>query len=257
VSVLREILKRLLSNSMIRRINIVRLSVNRRRNRRKTAAAVFDRIYETGAWGGSREHPNSGLGSRGQVVEKFVSQISGFIASKNAKSIVDIGCGDFHVAQKLLAVAGEDVKYVGIDVSSVVIDHNRKLYSGQNVNFLCGDASEMSLPTADVCLIRQVLQHLSNAQIMKICERCAKYKYVIVTEHYPPEDRSFRANLDKPHGADTRLIDNSAVILDKPPFNLKNVRTLFEVPAKMGDPSWGRLVTVVVEKDALGGSMSN
>lgn len=244
---LRAIVKMFLPDGAIRAINSVRLSVNRRGNRRKTAAAVFDHIYATGVWGGSKECPSSGQGSRGPVVEEFVREISKFIASKNAKSIVDIGCGDFHVGKELLAATAADVKYTGIDVSSIVVDHVGKLYAGQNVSFLCGDASEMPLPNADICLIRQVLQHLSNAQIMKICEKCAQYKYVIVIEHYPPGERLFKPNLDKPHGADTRLEDHSAVVLDKPPFNLKNVRTLLNVPAKIDDPSWGRLVTVVIE----------
>jgi SAM-dependent methyltransferase len=252
VGVLRGMLKWVLPDRAIRGINSIRLSVNRRRNRRETAANVFNRIYDTGAWGGSRQCPNSGHGSRGPVVEQYVREISRFIASTNAKSIVDIGCGDFHVGEQLLAATAAEVKYTGIDVSSIVIDHVKKLYADRNISFLCGDATEVALPNADVCLIRQVLQHLSNAQIMKICEKCARYRYVVVTEHYPPGDRSFKPNLDKPHGADTRLKDNSAVILNNPPFNLKNVRTLFEVPAKSDDPSWGQLVTVVVENTSEG-----
>jgi len=42
------------------------------------------------------------------------------------------------------------------------------------------------------------------------------------------------------------------MILEKSPFNLKDVRTLFGVPAPSGDSSWGWPVTVVIE-DAFGG----
>ena len=150
----------------------------------------------------------------------------------------------------VVSAIGHEIDYTGVDVSSIVIDHNNKLHATKNVHFLCGDAAALDLPEADVCLIRQVLQHLSNAQILDICKKCAGYRYIIVTEHYPPGNRTFTPNIDKPHGADTRLIDNSAVVLDKPPFSLKNVSPLFEILANSDDPSWGSLVTVVIADSA-------
>jgi hypothetical protein len=38
-------------------------------------------------------------------------------------------------------------------------------------------------------------------------------------------------NKDKPHGSDTRIIDNSAVYLDKSPFNIPGLSLLLEVDA--------------------------
>ena len=87
-----------------------------------------------------------------------------------------------------------------------------------------------ALPDAELCLVRQVFQHLSNDQIRSIIDKLRKYKYVIVTEHYPAPDRLRVPNLDKPHGADIRLYDSSAVYLDQPPFNA-SVDLLLEVPA--------------------------
>ena len=57
-----------------------------------------------------------------------------------------------------------------------------------------------------------------------------KYKYLILTEHFP-EDSVFTANVDKPDGADIRMLNNSAVVLTKAPFNLKvqSERILCEV----------------------------
>jgi hypothetical protein len=50
-----------------------------------------------------------------------------------------------------------------------------------------------------------------------------KYKYLIITEHFP-SIKNFVANVDKPTGPDIRIYDKSAVILTAPPFNLKVVK---------------------------------
>jgi hypothetical protein len=52
---------------------------------------------------------------------------------------------------------------------------------------------------------------------------------VLITEHNPDYDRLLIENLDKPHGGGTRLRENSVVYIDRPPFNLKDVKTLLEV----------------------------
>ncbi len=85
-----------------------------------------------------------------------------------------------------------------------------------------------------MCLIRQVLQHLSNAEISRVLENANKYKYLIVTEHYPNPAAKLKPNLDIPHGPTVRLQYDSAVVLDKPPFNLKNIELLLDIEAEEG-----------------------
>jgi hypothetical protein len=82
-------------------------------------------------------------------------------------------------------------------------------------------------PDGDLCLIRQVLQHLSNSEIEQVLNNVKKYPYVIITEHVPvfPE----QANLDKPHGPDIRIYQRSGVFPDEPPFSLK-LEKLLDVP---------------------------
>ena len=79
------------------------------------------------------------------------------------------------------------------------------------------------LPGGDVCFVRQVLQHLSNADILNFVSKLnlnKPYKYLIVTEHLPM-GKDFDVNLDKKNGKSIRLFTNgSGVILHKPPFNL-------------------------------------
>jgi hypothetical protein len=53
-------------------------------------------------------------------------------------------------------------------------------------------------------------------------------------------------NIDKVHGADIRVYDNSAVYLSEPPFNIpaKELQLILEVPAAVlageGQPGWLR-----------------
>jgi hypothetical protein len=97
-------------------------------------------------------------------------------------------------------------------------------------------AGSEQLPPAELCLIRQVLQHLSNAQISAILAKLGAFPYVIVTEHQPADQDFIFANVDKVHGPFTRLFSGSGVYLDEPPFNL-NVQLLLETasPSQAGD----------------------
>ena len=100
-----------------------------------------------------------------------------------------------------------------------------KNFGSENRNFRQANIVEDELPEGDLCLIRQVLQHLSNAEIKQILENCKNFKYLIITEHYPNPNVELVPNLDIPHGPDMRLHYDSAVVLDKPPFNVKKCKT--------------------------------
>jgi hypothetical protein len=59
-------------------------------------------------------------------------------------------------------------KYTACDVVPALISRNQIEFSHLNVDFRCLDITHDDLPGADVAVLRQVLQHLSNAQILKI-----------------------------------------------------------------------------------------
>ena len=145
---------------------------------------------------------------------------------------LDLGCGDFTVGRHLLAQCSE---YVGVDVVPDLIDHLRATVQHDHVRFLCLDITSQDLPEGDVCLLRQVLQHLSNAQILKIIPKLYKYQRVYVTEHYPADTKEIVPNRDKIHGADIRLYDNSGVYLDLPPFNLPSSMLELILEVRAGD----------------------
>jgi len=70
-----------------------------------------------------------------------------------------------------------------------------------------------SLPPGDVVILKQVLQHLRNADIAAIVEKLAQYPTWIVCEHLPAGP--FVANVDKPTDAEIRLHRRSGVVLSQ------------------------------------------
>lgn len=207
----------------------------------KTVAETFSEIYEKNVWGGAKGEFYSGEGSTEKYAEKYAETIKKFIADSNIKNVVDLGCGDFRVASKFVS---DDFQYTGCDVVPALVEYLNKNFANENVNFRRLNIVEDDLPAGELCLIRQVLQHLSNAEVKSILRNTEKFKYLIVTEHYPHPKIAAVPNLDIPHGDSMRLFFDSAVYLDKPPFDLPNVKLLLDVEAEEGT----RIKTLVVER---------
>jgi hypothetical protein len=202
----------------------------RKSNAKKPIKDVFTGIYEQHQWGGSSGSYCSGSGSTPFHAALYAEMINNLIADKNIATMVDLGCGDFAVGSQ---IDRKRINYIGIDIVENLIEFNIGRFSDEHTSFVCLNAVENVLPDGDLCAIRQVLQHLSNDEISIILQKVGKYKYVLVTEHYPAPNIQIRPNLDKVHGADTRIVDGSAVYLDKPPFNIpsETIKLVLDVEA--------------------------
>jgi SAM-dependent methyltransferase len=219
---------------VLHRLRRIYRRIRRQRQRRPLSVAslvgaeiFFNEIYARNVWGGIGGQMFSGTGSQGEAATEYVNAVCGFARSHNVRTIVDIGCGDFRIGGEIAACVPN---YIGCDVSSVVIEHNRTAHARPNVTFLHLDASKDPLPDGDICLIRQVLQHLSNAEIAKIMDAgLAKYRFALVTEHHPAPIQFKSANHDMPTDADNRIPFGSGVYLDQPPFGYEIAQTLVEV----------------------------
>jgi SAM-dependent methyltransferase len=209
-----------------RQVSTVRLRRMRAANATRTSEEVFTAVYRDAVWG-EGEAFDSGSGSRGEPAERYASLIRSLVQDFGVRSAVDVGCGDFRVAKRF---AGSLADYVGLDVVGPVVEQNNARYGRPGVSFARLDAARDELPDADLCLIRQVLQHLSNEQIAGVLGRCRKYPLVVVSEHRPRAAAGVRPNIDKPHGPDTRLDRNSWVDIRQEPFACDPVRELLCVP---------------------------
>ena len=203
------------------------------KNARRTTEDVFGEIYKKNKWGGKRGELNSGSGSDDDIVVPYVEMLESLSKSEgfSGLTLVDLGCGDFRVGRKILPLCRT---YIGVDIVRPVVDRNNRLYGTDSTKFVHLNIIDDTLPDGDVCTIRQVLQHLSNDQIVRIVGKLEKYKWVIITEHHPSDGGDIILNVDKPHGGGIRADFNSGVYLLAAPFNLPadNVREVLQVPAR-------------------------
>jgi hypothetical protein len=231
--------------SIIRRIEYKIFKVDNE-FRNMSNSEIFDKIYKEGTWGKNIEgNPSSGSGSyKSYIIQPYIAKVSNFLLEKKPSVIVDLGCGDFNIGKNFVNYSK---KYIACDVSKEILARNKKSFSAlKNVDFNFLDLSRDCLPMGDVCIVRQVLQHLSNSDIEGFVDKLntsKPYKYLLLTEHLPSND-NFKVNLDKRGGANIRMVLNSGVVLHKEPFNLiaSNFYELLEV-----NEYGGRIKTIVYE----------
>lgn len=193
---------------------------------------AFNYIYSHKKWGEDKikcKKYYSGKGSyEEQYVLPYIAVIRAMIKDRGIKSIVDLGCGDFNVGKAIMEDT-VNVKYVGVDIVQGMIDELSEEYGAKNIDFKCLDIVDNDLPEADLCLIRQVLQHLDNDEIQQILSKLDKYKYVVITEHVTEKSMAKKYNCDKVHGQDARIEYGSGVYLEEEPYCL-HVKTLLRIP---------------------------
>ncbi|MDG1805314.1 class I SAM-dependent methyltransferase [Flavicella sp.] len=175
-------------------------------------------IYEQNLWGANGDLFYSGDGSHKEaIITPYIKKVSEFLDSfEKPITVCDLGCGDFNIGKQLVAKTS---RYIAVDIVPKLIDYNKTQFSQANVKFECLDIAKDRLPTADCVLIRQVLQHLSNAEVHEVVKKIKQYKYVILTEHIPNGD--FVPNIDIISGQGIRIKKKSGLDLMKPPFDLK------------------------------------
>ena len=183
---------------------------------------IFNKIYTKGLWGKSESGISiSGSGSYSEdIIKPYITKIINFLSKKRPATLVDLGCGDFNVGKNFVSHADT---FIACDVSKIIIDRNKLKYSSfKNVEFKLLDLSKDELPSGDICILRQVLQHLSNSDILNFVNFLNKnkpYKFLVLTEHLPTN--KFKSNLDKLSGASIRVFIDSGIILHEEPFNLE------------------------------------
>ena len=221
LSSIKVLIKSILPPPSIRLYNYLydkyRLILHDRIFKAKPTQSIFQDIYEHHWWGSKSALFCSGEGSYDEIhLKPYInSVISLFSSLPNLPRVVDLGCGDFNVGNQLFKHAAY---YKACDIVPELIQRNKQVFKGENLEFLHLDLIRDPLPSGDFVIIRQVLQHLSNSDISLLLPKLASFKYVLVVEIYPVD--KYVPNIDQPTGAYSRVARglNSGVVLTAAPF---------------------------------------
>lgn len=222
-SAIKSYVKSVLPEPVLERWRRFRFNREQAHVRGRPLEDVFGEIYEKNLWatpdGGARY--SSGPGSAAEVTRGYEDFVVGYIEGHpEVTRLVDIGCGDFQVAGRILARLSRPVSYVGCDIASNVVAYNQQRHSRDGVRFMRIDVTRDPVPEGDLVTVREVFQHLSNDAIVAALANLRRsFKHAIVTESQPLHPTA--PNLDIVSGYRTRDGLNSGVFLDLPPFGLE------------------------------------
>lgn len=194
----------------------------------------FDRIYLNNEWG-----CGSGEGSLPVHTSSYVRFLESFIRKNNIKSVVDAGCGDWQFSR---LVDWGDTSYIGYDVVESVVREDTKKYASNRIKFIHYSGNPHELPSADLLICKDVLQHLPNASVSAFLGELNKYRCCLLTNCVNP--RGVTVNQDISTG-EFRYLD-----LRLPPFNLV-ARQVFtfqkneHIWRRWFRPSWKKIVLLI------------
>ena len=148
---------------------------------------IFTKIYETNEWGNDNNLEYKGSSGDGSEeyynINSYVPFLKKFIIENNIKNIVDLGCGNFKCGK--LIYDDLDIKYSGYDTYKKLIDYNSKKYLNSKYSFIhldfCNNME--SIVNADICILKDVIQHWSLKNIYKFLDyltETKKFKYILI-----------------------------------------------------------------------------
>lgn len=136
------------------------LSLKRRWYAFGSVEHIFSRVYRKKLW---RSESRSGPGSTLAHTKLIIKEVSNLIRKINAKTVLDIGCGDFNWMKHI-----EIEMYIGVDVVEELIVLNTKNFGSSRRKFVKLDITRDKLPKVDLILCRDCLVHLSFDDIFLV-----------------------------------------------------------------------------------------
>ena len=192
-------------------------------SRGKTREEIFSDIYENNRWGGVPGGYNSGSGSQPDINGSYIAAIRALIRREGVKYIVDLGCGDFEVSRRIVS---PELSYVGCDIVPGLVASNAAQFTTDRIKFRNLDVVTDPLPAGDLCIIRQVFQHLSNGDIATVLRKARQYPLLVVTDEQVVGDNS-DSNIDIIPYHGTRRLFGQGLKLETGPF-FERVEILLE-----------------------------
>jgi hypothetical protein len=147
---------------------------------------VFTEVYENKIWGDNQTEAYQGSSGGGSSIEynetTYVPFLKKFIVDKGIQTVVDVGCGDFQCGK--LIYDDLDVTYTGYDAYSKVVEYNASRFPSPKYSFHHLDVygNKERLPSGDLCILKDVLQHwpLENIYMFLDYVVQGKFKYILI-----------------------------------------------------------------------------
>jgi hypothetical protein len=179
------------------------------------AAAIFDHVYRTNAWG--RGESVSGPGSTLTYTAHLRGELPRLARDLGVKTLLDAPCGDAHWIRAV--EWHEPIRYVGGDICAALIDRNRATNDRAGWSFLPLDIRHDALPPSDLWLCRDCLFHLPERDVLAVLHNFLRHDipYLLTSCH-----TECRINADVPTGG-FRLIN-----LQLPPYGLPEPLTTID-----------------------------
>lgn len=177
----------------------------------------FELAYAERHWGSDKHSKGtSGVGSTLEFTKLYRVFLQDFLAAHAIRSVVDAGCGTWDFSQ---SIDWTGIDYLGLDVVASVIESNQRRFGAANVRFAVADIVRDELPPADLLLVKDVLQHLSHADITRFLEQLPRYRHVLIVNDVRPG--SLTAELKDISTGGYRPIDPT-----RPPHSLPGTKVL-------------------------------
>ncbi len=195
---------------------------------------IFTNIYNKNRWGyrGQKLDKCSGHGSSANSFAPIRKLLTHYVKDNGIKSVVDIGCGYWEFYRDEFA----NCDYIGIDCVQDCVDFNNENYAGNGLRFMLGDVTdpEFIIPDAQFYIIKDVLQHLSNANVKQVLDQLVQKSNVVILMI---QDGQQKGNVDIPNGGYRPLSYKMIPLVDyKPRYICKfGLKELSLVGAGEGD----------------------
>ncbi|MDR2592251.1 MAG: methyltransferase domain-containing protein [Chitinispirillales bacterium] len=141
---------------------------------------VFSKIYTDNFW--LSKESRSGGGSLISTTKTIREKLPVIWEQYGVKTFLDVPCGDYNWMKE---VEKKNITYIGGDIVDKLVEQNNEKYSSGNVSFKVIDITKDEIPTVDMILCKDCLQHLSYEKIFKALRnfKNSKSKYLLTTSY--------------------------------------------------------------------------
>lgn len=129
---------------------------------------ILDLTYDGPLYRWGDHSRGSGPGSEPDYTAGYREFLATFLRENNIRSVLDLGCGNWRSTQ-LIDWTGID--YLGVDFIHKIIARNRRLHGAANIKFAQGDVRAFDIPTVDLVIAKDVLQHWPTAEVVSFLSR--------------------------------------------------------------------------------------